>query len=84
MRIIDVRTNGEFREGHITGALHHDIMDIMQGIFPEVPKNEELILYCESGNRSMMACTMLADAGFSNITNGGGIASMVASGYTME
>jgi phage shock protein E len=73
MIIIDVRTKEEYDADHIKGAVLHDIMDIMQGIFPVVGKDEEITLYCESGNRSMMAKSMLEKAGFTNITDAGGI-----------
>ncbi len=71
MIYIDVRTKGEYDSGHKEGALHHDIMDMMCGTFPELPKDTEIILYCESGNRSMMAQNMMQNAGFTGVTNGG-------------
>jgi rhodanese-related sulfurtransferase len=73
MILIDVRTKGEYDGGHIDGAINHDIMDIMQGVFPDVDKNEEITIYCESGNRSMMAKSMMEGAGFKKITDAGGI-----------
>lgn len=71
MIYIDVRTKGEYDSGHKDGALHHDIMDMMAGKFPEIAKDSEIVLYCESGNRSMMAKSMMELAGFTNVTNGG-------------
>lgn len=71
MIYIDVRTKGEYDSGHKEGALHHDIMDMMEGKFPDLPKDSEIILYCESGNRSMMAKSMMQNAGFTNVTDGG-------------
>lgn len=73
MILIDVRTKGEYDGGHIDGAINHDIMDMMQGIFPDVDKNEEITIYCESGNRSMMAKSMMESAGFKKVTDAGGI-----------
>lgn len=73
MILIDVRTKEEFDAGHVEGAILHDIMDIMQGNFPNYPKDTEITLYCESGNRSMMAKSMLEKAGFTKITDGGSI-----------
>ena len=73
MILIDVRTKEEFDAGHIEGAILHDIMDIMQGVLPNYPKDTEITLYCESGNRSMMAKSMLEKAGFTKITDGGSI-----------
>ncbi len=71
MIYIDVRTKEEFDNGHVEGAMHHDIMDIMQGVLPDVPKDTEIVLYCESGNRSMMAKAMLENAGFTHLVDGG-------------
>ncbi len=73
MIYIDVRTKMEYDMGHKDGAMHFDIMDIMQGSAPDLSKDEEIILYCESGNRAMMAKHMLEDMGFRNVTNGGGL-----------
>ena len=73
MIYIDVRTKEEYDAGHKEGALLFDIMDMMQGDFPEVPKDEEIILYCESGNRAGMAKTLMEQAGFQHVTNGGSV-----------
>ena len=73
MIYIDVRTKGEYEDGHKDGAIQHDIMDMMYGKFPDIKKDEEITLYCESGNRSMMAKTMMEQNGFTNITDGGSI-----------
>ncbi len=63
----------EYDMGHKDGALHFDIMDIMQGNAPDLSKDEEIVLYCESGNRAMMAKSMLEDMGFKNVVNCGGL-----------
>lgn len=73
MIYIDVRTKMEYEMGHVNGAINHDILDIMQGILPNFPKDTEITLYCESGNRSMMAKSMLEQCGFTNIIDGGSI-----------
>lgn len=73
MILIDVRTKREFEADHIEGAINHDIMDMMQGAFPNVDKNEGITIYCESGNRSMMAKSMMESVGFKNVTDAGGI-----------
>lgn len=73
MIFIDVRTKEEYENGHIDGATNHDIMAMMEGVFPNVDKNEAITLYCESGNRSMMAKDMMEKIGFKNVINGGGM-----------
>ncbi|MCX6754785.1 MAG: rhodanese-like domain-containing protein [Candidatus Nomurabacteria bacterium] len=73
MILIDVRTKGEYEQGHIKDAILHDIMDMLEGIYPNIDKNTEISLYCESGNRSMMAKTLMEKAGFKQITDAGSI-----------
>jgi len=73
MILIDVRTKEEYENGHIDGAINHDIMDMMQGVFPNVNKDEDITLYCESGNRSMMAKGMMEKVGFKKIIDAGSI-----------
>ncbi|MFA6257928.1 MAG: rhodanese-like domain-containing protein [Candidatus Paceibacterota bacterium] len=73
MILIDVRTKHEYDAEHINGAELHDVMDMMQGIFPNVNKNEEITLYCESGNRSMMAKNIMERAGFTKVVDAGSI-----------
>jgi rhodanese-related sulfurtransferase len=38
MILIDIRTKGEFESGHIDGAINHDIMDMMNGIYSKFNK----------------------------------------------
>lgn len=71
--ILDVRTKGEYDNQHVSGALHHDIMDMMDGKFPNIEKDAEVTVYCESGNRSMMSCALLSQNGFTNVIDAGGI-----------
>jgi len=73
MILIDVRTKEEYENSHIDGAINHDIMDMMEGIFPSVGKDEEITLYCESGNRSMMAKGIMENVWFKKVTDAGGI-----------
>jgi phage shock protein E len=76
MILIDVRTKEEYDVEHIEGAVLHDIMDMMQGVFPDVDKKEEISLYCESGNRSMMAKSLMEKAGFENVIDAGSISNL--------
>lgn len=73
MILIDVRTKEEYDQDHINGAILFDIMDMMQGVFPNINKEEQISLYCESGNRSMMAKNLMEKTGFKNITDAGSI-----------
>lgn len=73
MIYIDVRTKEEYDNGHKPDAIHHDIMDMISGIYPQIDRESDVTLYCESGNRSMMAKTLMENAGFVKVIDGGGI-----------
>ena len=72
--IIDVRTEEEYVEGHIPGAINIDNESIV-GVEPEeLPdKNQLILIYCRSGNRSKQAAEKLANMGYTNIIEFGGI-----------
>lgn len=72
--IIDVRTRAEYEEGHIKGAISLPNESIGKGDIAELPNKEQLILvYCRSGNRSKQAAKKLADKGYTNVVEFGGI-----------
>ena len=72
--ILDVRTPEEFGDGHIPGAINVPNETIVSGEIPELPDKEQLILvYCRSGNRSKQASEKLAALGYTNIVEFGGI-----------
>ncbi|NQU52861.1 MAG: FAD-dependent oxidoreductase [Bacteroidetes bacterium] len=78
--VIDVRTSGEFRGGAFPNAVNIPLDDLMSGK-GELGNNteREIIVYCASGARSAYAQRVLAQKGYTNVTNGGGIATMMAS-----
>ena len=72
--ILDVRTPQEFKEGHIKGAINIPNEEIGSGDIPELPSKDQLILvYCRSGNRSKQASLKLSELGYSMIKEFGGI-----------
>ena len=73
MILLDVRTKEEYDIDHIEGALNFDIVNMLQGSFPNINRDEEISIYCESGNRSMMAKNFMEKEGFTKITDAGGI-----------
>ena len=72
MTIVDVRTEAEWDTGHLEGALHIEWQDILK-ISSDIQKDEEIFLYCRSGNRSGKATKILVDAGYINAKNAGSI-----------
>ena len=73
MTVIDVRTEAEWKTGYLEGALHIEWQDILK-ISSSIRKDEEIFLYCRSGNRSGKATKILIDAGYINAKNAGSIA----------
>ena len=72
MSIIDVRTEAEWNTGHLDGALHIEWQNILK-ISSIISKDEDIYLYCRSGNRSGKATKILVDAGYINAKNAGSI-----------
>lgn len=77
--VVDVRTAEEFAEGHFPGAINIPHEDIIQGIEAHnVGKDQTVLLYCRSGNRSGQAEVRLQSAGFSGAKNVGGLNALLA------
>ena len=72
-QLLDVRTADEFAVGHISGAQLLSLQDIESGKYPTIAKDAPVYVYCRSGNRSAQAKNLLSKAGFTNVTDLGGI-----------
>lgn len=70
--LLDVREDDEFLEGHIPGATHIPLNEILESTIT-VAKDCELYVYCRSGQRSAAACRKLHTMGYTNVVNAGGI-----------
>ena len=72
--ILDVRTITEYKEKHIPGAINIPNETIASEEPVELTDKEQVIyVYCRSGNRSKQAAQKLADLGYTNIVEIGGI-----------
>ena len=72
--IVDVRTDGEWKDGFIESAIHIPLNQVAQKIESVVKNKEQTIyLYCRSGNRSGKAEKLLQNIGYINAKNIGGI-----------
>ncbi len=72
--ILDVRRTDEFAVGHIPNAVNIPNESIGEDEITELPDKEQLILvYCRSGNRSKQASEKLVKLGYTNIVEFGGI-----------
>lgn len=70
LHIIDVREPAEYAEYNIGGTLIPlgKIMGLQLEDIEDL-KNDELIIHCKAGSRSMQACMMLEQVGFTNVVN---------------
>lgn len=68
--LVDVRTAGEFRSGHIPTAENIDYRVIAREM-AEADRSVPVVVYCRSGNRSARAAATLTDLGFTVVDFGG-------------
>lgn len=68
VQLIDIRKQSEYKEGHIDGAINIYIGTLDEN-FDKIDKKREAIIYCNSGNRSAVAYSLLVANGFDNISN---------------
>jgi rhodanese-related sulfurtransferase len=79
---LDVRTEAEFEAGHPAGARNVPVMqfdpatrqprpnpDFVAVVQRNFPPTTKLLVGCQSGVRSLRACNLLADAGYTDVTN---------------
>ncbi|MFC1873309.1 rhodanese-like domain-containing protein [Chloroflexota bacterium] len=82
--IVDVRTPEEFFDGHLENALN---INYNSGTFNDDinkwDKNKKYIVYCRSGSRSAMAVSIMADLGFREVYDMGGITAWIVKGFTI-
>ena len=72
--LVDVRTQAEFEEKHIPGAILLPVEDIKDGRLERLPdKDQTILLYCRTGRRAEDAAAYLAKKGYTNIYEIGGI-----------
>ena len=72
--LLDTRTDEEFAEGHIEGAImipEYEIVDKAEAAIPD--KDTLILVYCRSGRRSKIASMLLVELGYTNVKEFGGI-----------
>ena len=72
--ILDARTQEEYDEGHIPGAIvisHEEITEKAEEVLTD--KDQLILVYCRSGRRSKIAAEALVELGYTNIKEFGGI-----------
>lgn len=81
--LLDVRRPDEFASGHIAGATNINV-DFLADQLSRVPKDVPVVIYCRSGNRSATAANILAQAGYTQIYDMGGIIDWQRASYPIE
>ena len=61
--VIDVRREDEWETGHVTGAIHIPVDDVLDRT-DEIPTDKKVLFICAAGVRSGLACEMAASIGF--------------------
>lgn len=70
--IIDLRSRSQYSQGHISGAMNIPFDELDRNI-RRLPKDRTLVLYCQHGSQSLMACRQLAGMGFTTASVNGGL-----------
>jgi len=79
--ILDVRTREEYESGHIEGAILIPVSELEDRL-DELSKEEELLVYCRTGNRSSSAVNILKANGYIKIFHlNDGITAWINAGY---
>ncbi|MEC7641478.1 MAG: rhodanese-like domain-containing protein [Nitrospinota bacterium] len=83
--ILDVRSPGEFNEGHIKGAMNTNHEEVAS-IVDEIKQYQTVYVHCKMGGRAQMAAQILRDAGLSNIVcvKDGGMQRWQQQGWPIE
>ena len=82
MTIIDVRSAGEYEEGHVKGAKHIYLGDIPKKLKQLPGKEDTIFCICGGGSRSSLAASVLLQHGYENVYNVfGGTTAWIAAGY---
>ena len=84
--ILDIRTPGEFNQGHIAGAVNVDYFGAdFKKRLSQLPRNKTYYVYCRTGNRSSKALLMMGELGFQNVVHlQDGILDWVRSGRNLK
>ena len=83
--VIDVRTPEEFAAGHVAGAININVeaADFREQI-AALDAEDAYLVYCRSGRRSALAADQMAEAGFTDIIDAGGLEALAEAGAPIE
>jgi phage shock protein E len=66
--LIDVRSEKEYTQGHIPGAVHVPLAEIGDKV-KKLKKDKHVVVYCRSGNQSIWAIKRMMGMGYTNLYN---------------
>jgi phage shock protein E len=81
--LIDVRTPAEYYSGHIPGAVNIEL-DALPRRLAEIPQDQPVVIYCRTGRRSLTAARILAQAGYTDLADLGGIVDWQRQGLPLQ
>lgn len=68
--LVDVRSVGEFSQGHVKGSVNIPL-DQIPNLLSKFKAKKNIVVFCRSGMRSSQAKSILENNGFTNVINGG-------------
>ncbi len=83
---IDTRSNNDFANGHITGAINIPAQDLEKRIGDlDKYKDKQLIVYCQTGVQTKKPCNLLSKNGFNSVLSlKGGLSAWIDESYPLE
>jgi rhodanese-related sulfurtransferase len=82
-QLVDVRADHEWEAGHLPGATHIALPELPARV-AEIDRERPVILYCRTDNRSAMAATALAEAGYDAVKLAEGATGWEEEGLELE
>ena len=81
--VVDVRTTDEFSSGHFAGAINIPHESIVEGLRArDISPDQPVVLYCRTGNRSGKAQQAMRTAGYTSVSNAGGLEALLKATHT--
>jgi len=75
-KVVDVRSPMEYQTSHWPGAINIPVGDVAKRLAEFGPTSQPIVVYCHSGNRSGRAQAILQKAGYTDVTNAGGLSDL--------
>ena len=78
--VLDVRTPQEYATGHLAEARNVALGDDFATAVASLPRSGTYVVYCASGNRSAQAASIMAELGFTDVVDAGGLNGLAEEG----